>query len=1136
MKRLYFTFLLLVFALGLGHAQTSNITFTVDMSNETIDAVLLSGAFTGWVDTAMVDNGNGTYSLSYDLNEGDTVEYKFKNGTDGWEDIPGSDCTTGGFGNNRTYIVPVDDATEAYCFGTCFPDCAATSADITFTVDMTNETIDPGGVLLSGAFTGWVDTAMVDNMDGTYSLTFNLNVGDSLEWKFKNGPDGWEDIPGSDCTTGGFGNNRLLVVPGGDATELYCFGSCSPTCPPTIVDVVFTVDMSNETIDAGGVLLSGAFTGWVDTAMVDNMDGTYSLTFTLGVGDSLEWKFKNGPDNWEDIPGTSCTTGGFGNNRLLVVSPMDITEAYCFGSCFACGQVGVTLHVDMSNETVNADGVFLAGSFNGWASDVPMNDNGDDTWSATVGVTAMDTIEYKFKNGSDFEGITDTDCTTGGFGNNRRLEVGNMDMEVGLVCFGSCSACPLPVAAVTFSVDMSNETLDPEGVRLAGTVTGWADTLMMDNGDGTWSISLDLSAGDTIEWKFKNGSGGWEDVSGPCTTGGFGNRRWIVPTDSTVLDTVCFKSCFACGLVNVTLTVDIQFETVDPAGVFLAGEHNGWTDGSMWDNGDGTWTGGFGAVPGDTLEYKFKNGPDGWEGFDGDCLIAGNGSNRFIASDIDTAAAIVCFNQCEECLILDTVEVTFRVDMTEQVVDPAGVFLAGSFNGFSNSPMMNMGDSIWALVVKLAPGDTATYKFKNGVDGWEAIAGTECTDGTFGNNRLLVAPPLHTVLDAVCFTKCSICFDPYAVNSANVSSSCINNDGSVTIVFDEMMNCDVVAGDLAGMSEIGFHSGVTLISTGDTWQNSVAWDDAATMNAVNDGNDVFSVTIDPATYYGVDVADIEKIDMVFNQGASNPGAPWDSEGKDADLDEDGSCDDIRLFLADLPSCTFDPTTVTSHSLTDAGSCYDPNNGLVKIRHDNNLTCPEEPGLLGDAEAGFHSGANMFSTTVDWDAPGAATAVNDGNDVFEVIIDVAAYYGLPFGDIDNIYIVMNQGATDPADPWSRSGRDTLDGGFGGPCSDLRLIINDLETCDLTNTIDRELENSLVAIPNPFDNKTIVSFSNPNHAVYNVTLLSLTSQQISTFQNINGTTLEIERNNMPSGMYFLNFRNEDGKIATLKLVVQ
>ena len=110
--------------------------------------------------------------------------------------------------------------------------------------------------------------------------------------------------------------------------------------------------------------------------------------------------------------------------------------------------------------------------------------------------------------------------------------------------------------------------------------------------------------------------------------------------------------------VSVTVTVDMKNETVDPAGVFLAGTHNEWMDGAMTDNGDGTWTATLTGATLDTIQYKFKNGPDVWES--GDLSACGvddgfGGSNRAIIvnSTEDFAMDLVCFNSCMSCTVTD---------------------------------------------------------------------------------------------------------------------------------------------------------------------------------------------------------------------------------------------------------------------------------------------------------------------------------------------------------------------------------------------------------------------------------------------------------------------------------------------------
>lgn len=893
------------------------------------------------------------------------------------------------------------------------------------------------------------------------------------------------------------------------------------------VDVTFTVDMSNETVATDGAHIAGAFNTWTGEPMTDNGDGTWSITKALTEGETIEYKFQNGSGGWEDFGGPCLSN----NNRFFTVpAAADTLDVVCFNSCFICGVEGVTLTVDMANETVAAEGVFIAGSHNGW-TDGAMSDNGDGTWSTTIGITTGETVNYKFKNGPDGWESFDGDCLANGAGSDRIVVGPAADSTAATVCFNSCEACMTGggPSSITFTVDMANETVDAAGVRMAGAFNGWGDTLMVDNGDGTWSLTLDLDAGTLVEYKFKNGPDGWESFGGPCLASG-GNRFINVPASNATLGTVCFNSCFACGQVGVTVTVDMQFETVAAEGIFIAGEFNGWTDTPINDNGDGTWTGYFGAMPGDTIEYKFKNGPSGWENFNGDCLFSGNGSNRWTPIPAqDTTIDAVCFNMCEACIILTEVDITFRVNMTEETVAAEGVFLNGSFTNNMDTAMVNMGDSIWALTLTLIPGDVETYNFKNGPNGWESISEQGCTAPPFFTKRELTVPGFHETLDAVCFGKCGVCFDLTAVTTQSIANSCMNANGTITIIFDESQNCTSVAGDLAGMSAIGFHS------SADMWANVIDWDAATAVNLTNDGNDVFSATIDPAAYYGVDIADIERIMMVFNQGAEFPADPWSSEGKDQDLDENGSCDDIRLFIDQLPSCSFDPATTSSPALKSAGSCKDPNTGMVKVSFDEGQNCPNAGGDLANmTEIGFHSGANSWTNVVAWDDAGALNAVNDGSNIFEVILDPVAYYGLAsFGDLENIYMVFNQGPANPGAPWDSEGKDF---DADGNCVDLRFIVSDLPTCDLTNTIDRELENSLVAIPNPFDNQTVVSFSNPNNSTYDVTLFNLTGKQIRTFNQVSGTRLEIARDEMPSGMYFLNFRNVEGKIATLKLVVK
>jgi hypothetical protein len=105
--------------------------------------------------------------------------------------------------------------------------------------------------------------------------------------------------------------------------------------------------------------------------------------------------------------------------------------------------------------------------------------------------------------------------------------------------------------------------------------------------------------------------------------------------------------------------------------------------------------------------------------------------------------------------------VTFRVNTALlPAVDPAGMFLAGSFNNFSDEAMTNEGNGIWSITKSLTDGVQQFYKFKNGPNGWEpGQAACGVSDGFGGFNRT-ITPTADVVLPAVCFNECGVCVLP----------------------------------------------------------------------------------------------------------------------------------------------------------------------------------------------------------------------------------------------------------------------------------------------------------------------------------------------------------------------------------------
>ena len=111
------------------------------------------------------------------------------------------------------------------------------------------------------------------------------------------------------------------------------------------------------------------------------------------------------------------------------------------------------------------------------------------------------------------------------------------------------------------------------------------------------------------------------------------------------------------------------------------------------------------------------------------------------------------------------VEVTFKVDMSNENISGSGVWLSGGDLG-SGQPggiqmLQSENPNIWQTTLTLAPNSNYTYKFRNGhfpnswQGGWENVE-DNCGFGEH-NNRLITVNSTDTVLVAHCFGDCVKC-------------------------------------------------------------------------------------------------------------------------------------------------------------------------------------------------------------------------------------------------------------------------------------------------------------------------------------------------------------------------------------------
>lgn len=237
----------------------------------------------------------------------------------------------------------------------------------------------------------------------------------------------------------------------------------------------------------------------------------------------------------------------------------------------------------------------------------------------------------------------------------------------------------------------------------------------------------------------------------------------------------------AFGQAQVTLSVDMNGQTVSPLGVHVAGSFQGWIPNAtpMTDaDGDGVFTYEFTTDVPAHIEFKFINGDD-WpfvEDVPNICQVELFGNdNRYldVAEGDQSASYEVCYGSCAACGLT---AVLFRVDMSlEAAVSPNGVHIAGEFQGWDPgaTPMADAdGDGIWTLFTAFdasAIDGNLEYKYVNG-NAWtnpnENLSG-DCSDGT--GNRVLVLDGANLLTGvpgtnaAQCYNSCGSCVAPTQV-------------------------------------------------------------------------------------------------------------------------------------------------------------------------------------------------------------------------------------------------------------------------------------------------------------------------------------------------------------------------------------
>jgi hypothetical protein len=465
MKKLYF--LLFIFGFISLNAQDVNITFRANM-NDTPGLLATDEVWVimddDWTEIyTMTDadtDGIYEYTLAVASGGAEVVQqYSYGYGDADWDpynwETPPEGCRNDNWYREVTVPVGKTDTTlMAYYYATCTDDLTG-AVSVTYQVDMSDVgDLYAGGTVWVNVNGDWSDWyTMADAGSGLYTYTKSGTPGQDLYYIFsyQNGADPDYDyvdevVPAA-CG-GTFGVRRHVVGTSDESIPVVKLGTC-PSETVELVDITFSVDMSNETIDGKlvwQVIKSPWYWNELSTAGDDIYTGTVSVhksqsfPYTFLLGDMDEWSGE------ESVP-AECNYGTpTAPERRFDGSQKDsIMPVIVFGACpDVSDKYAITFQVDMSDiSDIYADG-YVWVNIDDWSDWYDMTDaDEDDVYEFTAQLSEGAVINYIFsyQNGpsSTNDYVDETvpgACATDG---QRVYTVGTADEVLKLVSFGSCS-------------------------------------------------------------------------------------------------------------------------------------------------------------------------------------------------------------------------------------------------------------------------------------------------------------------------------------------------------------------------------------------------------------------------------------------------------------------------------------------------------------------------------------------------------------------------------------------------------------------------------------------------------------------------------------------------------------------------
>lgn len=188
------------------------------------------------------------------------------------------------------------------------------------------------------------------------------------------------------------------------------------------------------------------------------------------------------------------------------------------------------------------------------------------------------------------------------------------------------------------------------------------------------------------------------------------------------------------------------------------------------------------------------------------------------------------------------------------------------------------------------------------------------------------------------------------------------------------------------------------------------------------------------------------------------------------------------------------------------------------------------------------GVHVAGSFQGW-SPGTTQLTDpDGDGIYSVTVNVTP------GDYQYKYINGNNwgpnecnNSTDCAACGSDDGNGGFNRSFTVAASDTEItlpayVYNSCTITEVSSTSNLLVDLGVKIAPNPMTDKAVITFSNAHSEKFDVTISTLTGKVIVARKGVRDSTLDLSRGDLASGIYFITFRNEAGKVGTQKLVVQ